>query len=191
MQLILASSSPYRRELLARLRLPFDAVAPDFEEANPGAMPPKELVRHNTLGKAEAISHRYPEATVIASDQLAVCNSQVLGKPGTVEGACAQLQMLSGQCVEFLTGLALLAPERHLFDIIPFRVHFRTLSEQEIRHYVAAENPIDCAGSFKSEGLGISLFERLEGDDPTALIGLPLIRLSHWLNPLLGQPHKK
>ena len=186
MRLILASTSPYRRDLMARLHLPFDTVAPDFEEAGPGAMPPMELVRHNTLGKAEAVSRRYPGATVIASDQLAVCNGRILGKPGTADRACAQLQMLSGQRVEFLTGLALMAPERQLFDTIPFRVQFRMLSASEIRRYVAMENPIDCAGSFKSEGLGICLFERFEGDDPTALIGLPLIRLSQWLTPLLS-----
>lgn len=185
MHLILASTSPYRRDLLARLRLPFDTVAPDFQESSPGSMPPRELASHNALGKAEAVSRLYPDATVLASDQLAVCGSHVLGKPGTAEKACAQLRMLSGHCVEFLTGLALVAPDQRHIDIIPFRVHFRKLTEQEIGNYVAMENPIDCAGSFKSEGLGICLFDRLEGDDPTALIGLPLIRLSQWLNPLL------
>lgn len=187
MRLILASTSPYRRELLARLQLPFETIAPNFPEAAPGTMPPAELVRHNTLGKAANIAQTYPDAHIIASDQLAVCDKYVLGKPGTVEQACAQLSMVSGRHVDFLTGLALQSPERSLFDIIPFRVHFRKLTEREISHYVAIERPLDCAGSFKSEGLGIALFERLEGDDPTALIGLPLIRLSQWLNPLIKQ----
>ena len=188
MQLILASTSSYRRELLARLRLPFKAIAPDFLELSPGTLPPAELVRHNTLGKAEAVARQFPQSTVIAADQLALCGEKLLGKPGTAEKACAQLQMLSGQCVDFLTGLALNTPESSRYALIPFRVHFRELSELEIRNYVALENPIDCAGSFKSEGLGICLFDRLEGDDPTALIGLPLIRLSQWLKPLLGPP---
>ena len=121
---------------------------------------------------------------VIASDQLAVCGDLVLGKPGSVEAACAQLAMLSGKQVSFLTGLALITPEQMRNEIITFHVHFRKLTGAEIRSYVDKEMPIDCAGSFKSEGLGICLFERLEGDDPTALIGLPLIRLSQWLQPL-------
>lgn len=184
MRLILASTSPYRRELLARLHLPFEAVAPEFPEASPGTMPPAELVRHNTLGKLGAVAGLHPEATVIAADQLAVCGNLVLGKPVSKEQACEQLGMLSGQCVEFFTGLALQEPGRQLYELVPFRVHFRKLARQEIENYVDIERPLDCAGSFKSEGLGISLFERLEGDDPTALIGLPLIRLSQWLRPL-------
>jgi len=184
MQLILASTSPYRRELMQRLQLPFEQQAPEFEELKPGQLPPSDLVLRNTMGKAEAVSALYPQATVIASDQLAVCGDMVLGKPGDAESACQQLAMVSGKSVDFLTGLALISAEQRLCEIIPYQVHFRELSKQEIHRYVSKENPIDCAGSFKSEGLGIALFDRMQGDDPTALIGLPLIRLSQWLKPL-------
>ncbi|HXH72557.1 MAG TPA: Maf family protein [Mariprofundaceae bacterium] len=182
--LILASTSPYRRELLERLHLPFTQERPDFDELPAGSMAPVELVRHNTLGKGRSVAARHRDARVIASDQLAVCNDLVLGKPGTAERAIEQLGMLSGQRVEFLTGLALLAAEEERFDIVPFTVQFRELEMQEIEAYVRTEQPLDCAGSFKSEGLGIALFESMHGDDPTALIGLPLIRLSEWLKPL-------
>jgi len=184
MQLILASTSPYRRELLQRLQLPFEQLTPDFEELKPGQLPPSDLVLHNTIGKAEAVFSHHPQATIIASDQLAVCDNIVLGKPGDSASACKQLAMLSGKSVQFLTGLAVISAEQRQCEIIPYQVHFRELTEQEIQNYVSKENPIDCAGSFKSEGLGIALFERMEGDDPTALIGLPLIRLSQWLKPL-------
>jgi len=183
-QLILASTSPYRRILLQRLHLPFQQVDPLFIEAEPGCMSPVELVLHNTTGKADSVLARYPDATVVASDQLAVCGDMVLGKPGSAEKACAQLAMLSGKSVTFLTGLALYSQREKRSEIISFRAFFRELSSYEIRTYVELENPVDCAGSFKSEGLGIALFEHMEGDDPTALIGLPLIRLSQWLKPL-------
>ena len=183
-ELILASTSPYRRILLQRLHLPFQQVDPQFDEVEPGCMPPDQLVLHNTRGKADSVLARYPEAIVIASDQLAVCGEMVLGKPGTAEKACAQLAMLSGKSVTFLTGLALFSQREKQSEVISFRVFFRELSSDEIRTYVELENPVDCAGSFKSEGLGIALFERMQGDDPTALIGLPLIRLSQWLKPL-------
>ncbi len=188
MRLILASTSPYRRELLNRLQLPFEQVDPNFTEATMDSMPPGELVRYNTLGKARAVLHHddYAQAdvTIIASDQIALCGSTALGKPGTVANACAQLKLLSGQSVLFLTGLAVVTAVSEQFEIISFQVHFRELSDAEIETYVRTEQPLHCAGSFKSEGLGISLFERLEGDDPTALIGLPLIQLTQWLKPL-------
>ncbi|RLL51080.1 septum formation protein Maf [Mariprofundus sp. EBB-1] len=189
MRLILASSSPYRRELLQRLGLVFEQVSPDFVEACPGSMPAAELVQYNTLGKAHSLLSSDslsvdPDVTIIASDQIAVCGSTVLGKPGSIENACAQLAMLSGRSVTFLTGLSVLSRESEFYEMIPFKVHFRHLSTAEIDTYVAIEKPLNCAGSFKSEGLGISLFDRLEGDDPTALIGLPLIRLSQCLQPL-------
>jgi len=184
MHLILASTSPYRKELLNRLQLPFGQMAPDFEEAQADSMSPDALVRFNTLGKANSILRHRPDATVIASDQVAVCGDTVLGKPGDMDTACEQLRQASGQAVTFLTGLAMLTSASERFDIIPFQVFFHQLSDAEIRTYVEAEPPLDCAGSFKSEGLGISLFERMAGDDPTALIGLPLIRLSQWLKPL-------
>jgi len=184
MHLILASTSSYRRELLSRLRLPFEQHSPDFIEASAGSMPVEDLIRFNTLGKARSVLEQNPDSLVIASDQLAVCGQITLGKPGTVQAACEQLRLASGQCVKFLTGLTLTSTDRKLFEIIPFRVYFRHLTDEEISTYVELEQPLDCAGSFKSEGLGISLFERMEGDDPTALIGLPLIRLSQWLKPL-------
>ena len=184
MQLILASTSPYRKELLSRLRLPFEQVQPDFAEAQTGSMTPEELVRFNTLGKASSVLRLRHEATVIASDQIAVCGNAILQKPGNIDAACAQLRMASGQTVNFLTGLALLSAQSEQFEIIPFQVCFRSLSDEEIRIYVETELPLDCAGSFKSEGLGVSLFERMNGDDPTALVGLPLIRLCQWLRPL-------
>ena len=182
--LILASTSPYRKVLLQRLQLPFQQVPPLFDEAEPGVMPAETLVLHNTTGKADSVLTRYPDAKVIASDQLAVCGDVVLGKPGTKEQACAQLALLSGKSVTFLTGLALFSQRERRSEVIPFQVFFRELSKDEIMNYVEQENPVDCAGSFKSEGLGIALFERMQGDDPTALIGLPLIRLSQWLKPL-------
>lgn len=184
MRLILASTSPYRKLLLERLQLPFTQVVPPFTESTPGSMPIDELVQYNSKGKAESVLNHYPDATVIASDQLAVCGDLVLGKPGTGEKAAAQLAMLSGKSVTFLTGLAMLSREQRYIETIPFTVTFRNLGEREIINYIEKEKPIDCAGSFKSEGLGIALFERMQGDDPTALIGLPLIRLSQWLKPL-------
>jgi MAF protein len=183
-RLILASTSPYRARLLKRLRIPFDVVAPEFREIQPGTMPVSELVRRNTLGKAHSVLHRRPRCTIIASDQLAVCGEKILGKPGTEARARKQLLQLSGKSVDFITGLAVLNEKEEHYDEIPFRVHFRRLSRIEIETYVRLERPLDCAGSFKSEGLGICLFERLEGEDPTALMGLPLIRLSHYLAPL-------
>jgi len=147
-------------------------------------MAPENLVRFNTMGKANSILKLRPEATVIASDQVAVCGDTILPKPGDIETACEQLRLVSGQTVIFLTGLALLSEASEQFDMIPFQVCFRALKFAEIRTYIETEQPLDCAGSFKSEGLGISLFERMVGDDPTALIGLPLIRLSQWLKPL-------
>ena len=187
-ELILASTSPYRRDLLARLRLPFSCVAPDFVELDAtSGLVPSELVRHNTLGKGRAVAERFPAARVIASDQLAACEGKILGKPGNAERAAAQLRHLSGRSADFLTGIALLADGREQFDIVPCRVVFRSLDAEEIARYLAIEAPFDCAGSFKSEGLGIALFDRIESLDPTALIGLPLIRLCQMLH-LLGDP---
>jgi len=183
-RIILASTSPYRRILLERLHIPFEVYPPGFEEAEPGSMPPEELVRHNTLGKAASVAGKFPDATIIASDQIAVCGNTVLGKPGTHDAACRQLQQLSGKSVNFLTGTALVENSEERYETVPFRVHFRQLNMDDIETYVRSEQPYDCAGSFKSEGLGICLFERMEGNDPTALMGLPLITLSGWLKPL-------
>lgn len=182
--LILASTSPYRKQLLARLGLPFSTCAPAFDELRPGMLPPHDLVRHNTLGKARCVADQHPEAAVIGSDQLAVCGDAVLGKPGCHARAAEQLAFLSGKAVDFLTGLALIRGGKELYACVPFRVNFRTLSAAEIEAYLLADTPYDCAGSFKSEALGIALFESMQGDDPTALMGLPLIALSGWLHPL-------
>jgi len=182
--LILASTSPYRKQLLARLGLPFSTCSPAFSEAEPGSMPPAELVRHNALGKAGSVARQHPGATVIGSDQLAVCGTRVLGKPGGHRAAFDQLTFLSGKAVDFLTGLAVLEHGREQYACVPFRVVFRELAATDIEAYLHAEKPYDCAGSFKSEALGIALFASMQGDDPTALMGLPLITLSGWLHPL-------
>jgi septum formation protein len=182
--LILASTSPYRRTLLARLRIPFSVVKPEFAEEAAGGGSAETLVRVNTLGKGREVFSRRPDARVIASDQLVVCEGRVLGKAGDAEAAVRQLQWLSGKAADFMTGLAVIAADAEHYERVTFRVYFRQLSLEEISTYVNLEKPWDCAGSFKMEGLGISLFERLEGDDPTALMGLPLIRLCSYLHPL-------
>jgi MAF protein len=178
--LILASTSPYRRELLGRLGIAFDVCSPDVDEMRLPGESPLDMVRRLSEAKARAGAAQQPAAAlVIGSDQVAVVGDEVLGKPGSVERACAQLARLSGQRVTFLTGLCLYnsAQQRVQVEVIPFTVVFRALNAQQIENYVRREQPLNCAGSFKSEGLGVALFERMEGDDPTALIGLPLIRL--------------
>jgi MAF protein len=177
--LLLASSSPYRRELLARLQLPFDSQAPDIDESRHPDEPAEALVRRLAEAKARALSAQYPHHLIIGSDQVAVLDDQVLGKPHTFERARQQLRSASGRSVTFLTGLALLdsASGQCQVDCVPFTVHFRTLDDACIQRYLQREQPYDCAGSFKSEGLGISLFRSTEGSDATSLIGLPLIRL--------------
>ncbi len=183
-ELILASTSAYRRQLLQRLGLPFRQVAPHFEESCDATQGIEQLVRENTLGKGRSVLQQYPAATVIASDQLAVCGHQLLGKPGSVPRAMRQLRAVAGRKVSFLTGLAVLRGEEMHYALEWYHVYFRSLDNAEIVRYIARDMPLDCAGSFRSESLGIALLERMEGDDPTALIGLPLIRLSQWLQPL-------
>ncbi|HBP6460781.1 TPA: septum formation inhibitor Maf [Pseudomonas aeruginosa] len=177
--LILASSSPYRRELLTRLRLPFECASPDIDESHRPGESAEQLVRRLSASKAEALAGRYPQHLIIGSDQVAVLDDNILGKPHTIERAVQQLLDASGRSVTFLTGLALLdSRNRHMqVDCIPFTVHFRQLDEARIRRYVEAERPLDCAGSFKAEGLGVSLFRATEGEDSSSLVGLPLIRL--------------
>ncbi|MFA7619887.1 MAG: Maf family nucleotide pyrophosphatase [Thiohalomonadaceae bacterium] len=177
--LVLGSTSPYRRELLARLGLAFEVDAPDVDEhALPGEAP-DALVRRLAEAKARAVAARHPGALVIGSDQVAVLDGVILGKPGDHARAMQQLRAASGKTVLFQTGLCLFDDRNGSaqVDVVPFRVVFRTLSDAQIENYLRRERPYNCAGSFKSEGLGISLFQRLEGDDPNALIGLPLIRL--------------
>lgn len=177
--LLLASTSPYRRSLMERLDLEFSVCSPDVDETPRAGESPMDLVRRLAEAKARAGAAQAGRALVIGSDQVAVVGGEVLGKPGSAERACAQLTRLSGQRVVFLTGLCLFnsAEDRTQLEVVPFSVVFRHLSSTQIQDYVRREQPFNCAGSFKSEGLGIALFERMEGDDPTALIGLPLIRL--------------
>jgi len=177
--LVLASTSPFRRELLLRLGLPFATLAPRVDESRRPGESPEALVERLAETKAKAVAADLPQALVIGSDQVACVGGEILGKPGDREGAIAQLTRASGQVVVFHTGLCLLntATGRARVAREPFRVHFRPLTPAQIAGYVDREEPFHCAGSFKSEGLGIALFERLEGDDPSALVGLPLIRL--------------
>lgn len=177
--LVLASSSPYRRELLSRLRLPFTWSAPQIDETRHPNEDADTLVRRLSLEKAQALSAAHPQHLIIGSDQVAVLGTQTLGKPHTLERAREQLLAASGNSVTFLTGLTLLnsATGQQQTDCVPFTVHFRPLSEAQIMRYLSAEQPFDCAGSFKAEGLGISLFRSTEGSDSNSLIGLPLIRL--------------
>lgn len=177
--LILASTSPYRRELLGRLGLPFEAVGPHLDETRQDGEGAVDMVLRLARAKARVVAEQYPKAWVIGSDQCAVLGETVLGKPGTHGRAFEQLRAASGQRVVFHTGLCLMnlgqGFERSVE--VPFSVRFRALGDAEIEHYLQREKPYDCAGSFKSEGLGIALFEALEGSDPSALIGLPLIAL--------------
>jgi septum formation protein len=189
--LILASTSPHRRALLQRLGLPFTVEAPGVDETARPDEPPQVLVLRLAEAKAAAVAQRHPQALVIGSDQVACIDHQVMGKPGNRATALAQLERASGRTLVFHTGLCLLnaITGRTQTLVEPFHVHFRRLSRRRIESYLDREQPYDCAGSFKSEGLGIALFARLEGDDPSALIGLPLIRLitlleSEGLDPL-------
>lgn len=182
--LVLASSSPYRRELLTRLRLPFTWSAPAINETARPDEDASTLARRLAEEKARALSPKHPQHLIIGSDQVAVLGKQILGKPQTHERAHAQLLAASGNSVTFLTGLALLDSQSgHCqIDCVPFTVHFRQLNDAQITRYLQAEQPYDCAGSFKAEGLGVSLFRSTEGTDATSLIGLPLIRLVDMLH---------
>lgn len=180
--LILASTSPFRKDLLGRLNLPFKTFAPELDESREASEAPEHLVRRLSEAKARAggTSH---QGLIIGSDQIAVCGKKILGKPGNHAAATEQLHMLSGQSVTFLTGLCLYnsRSKNVQIDLVPFTVQFRELDDSSIENYLRADQPYHCAGSFKSEGLGITLFKKMSGDDPTALIGLPLIRLTDML----------
>jgi septum formation protein len=177
-RLILASTSRYRRELLARLRLPFDVEAPDVDETPEGGERPEELAQRLAVAKARAVAARWPDAVVIGSDQVADLDGQCIGKPGTHERASAQLRAMSGRTVVFHTAVAVLrnATAYAGAAIVAVTVRFRDLTDAEIERYLRAEEPYDCAGSAKCETLGIALLEAIESDDPTALVGLPLIK---------------
>lgn len=176
--LVLGSTSRYRRELLQRLGLPFDVLAPGVDESPLPGETPEALARRLALAKARAVARQRPNAVVIGSDQVADLHGESLGKPGTHERATAQLQRMRGQTVIFQTALAVVCLESgfEAADLAPVRVRFRELDDGEIERYLHAEQPYDCAGSAKSEGLGIALLDRIDSDDPTALVGLPLIR---------------
>ncbi|MBF0218432.1 MAG: septum formation inhibitor Maf [Gammaproteobacteria bacterium] len=177
--LVLASTSPFRREILTKLGLPFTSVAPNVDETSLPGEAAEQLVARLAEAKARAVAASHPNALIIGSDQVAVCQGEIVGKPGDFERARQQLQRLSGEVICFYTGLALChsALSHCQVEVVPFKVHFRNLSNAQIERYLHTEKPFNCAGSFMSEGLGITLFSRLEGDDPNTLIGLPLIRL--------------
>jgi septum formation protein len=182
-QLILGSTSRYRRELLARLNTPFTVVGPDVDETPAEHEAPHALALRLALAKARAVAALHPEAVVIGSDQVADLNGMPLGKPGTHERAVLQLQRMRGQTVVFQTAVAVVcaATQFEEVDLAAVKVQFRDLSDAEIETYLRTEQPYDCAGSAKSEGLGIALLESIDNDDPTALVGLPLIRTCRML----------
>jgi MAF protein len=178
-QLILGSSSPFRREILAKLGLAFSCVSPSIDESHRTGELAEQLVMRLAEAKAKAAAGSNANALVIGSDQVAVLDGEIIGKPGDHASAVKQLRAAAGRRVEFHTGLTLFNSRTGRTQTVDerFSVHFRALSDDQIENYLQAEQPYNCAGSFKSEGLGIALFERLEGDDPNTLIGLPLIRL--------------
>ncbi len=182
-KIILGSTSPFRKELLERFRIKFITDSPNIDETPLENETPQDYVKRLSLEKAKVVAKNHPNALIIGSDQCSVLNNTIRGKPGNHENAVKQLTESSGQRVSFLTGLCLYdsSDNSYQLDLIPFHVDFRQLSTVEIESYLQAEQPYSCAGSFKSEGLGVTLFERLQGEDPTALIGLPLIRLSKML----------
>ncbi len=181
--LILASTSRYRRELMNRLRVPFEVHAPEVDETAREGETPRALAVRLALEKANAVARRFPEAVVIGSDQVADLDGVALGKPGDHARATQQLRRMRGQTLVFQTALAVVcrATRFEQNDIAPVRVVFRDLTDDAIEHYLHAEQPYDCAGSAKSEGLGIALLDSIDSDDPTALVGLPLIRTCRML----------
>nr|WP_315191040.1 Maf family nucleotide pyrophosphatase [uncultured Albidiferax sp.] len=176
--LVLGSTSRYRAELLQRLRIPFEVAAPDVDETPLVGESPRDLALRLSLAKARAVAARFPQAVVIGSDQVADLHGEPLGKPGNHANAVAQLRRMRGHTVVFQTALSVVCLDTGFAQsaLAPVQVRFRELSDAEIETYLLAEQPYDCAGSAKSEGLGISLLDSIDSDDPTALIGLPLIR---------------
>ena len=182
-RLVLGSRSPSRRNLLERLSIPFLVVHPDIDESPLDGETPDTLVRRLSEQKARAVGTRVGTGLVIGSDQVALLDGAVLGKPGSHANNVAQLAMASGQWLEFRTGIAVLDAARGCIqsDVVPFAVRFRSLAANDIEAYVSRERAYDCAGGFRAERLGCTLFERMRGDDPTALLGLPMIRLCEML----------
>ncbi|WP_414039097.1 Maf family protein [Acidithiobacillus sp. M4-SHS-6] len=177
-ELILASTSPYRKDLMQRLQIPFRCVAPEVDESPHAQESPRQLVERLALAKAQTVLARYPQALVIGADQMAYCAGRILGKPGSSTQAETQLQWMQGRQVEYLTGIALADADTVEQFCIPYYLHLRSLSPDAIHRYVEKDQPLDCAGSFRSEGLGIALVEKMEGADPTALMGMPLIAIA-------------
>ena len=182
-RLVLGSTSVYRRELLSRLRLPFSVEPPRVDETPQPGEAPAALARRLAAAKARAVAQQHPDAIVIGSDQVADLDGEPLGKPGNHENAVAQLRRMRGRTLVFHTALSVVCSETGFaqHDLAPVRVRFRELADDEIEAYLRAEQPYDCAGSAKSEGAGIALLDAIESDDPTALIGLPLIRTCRML----------
>lgn len=178
-RLVLASTSAFRKSLLEKLGVPFVCFSPEVDETALPAEKPSALVRRLSEAKARAATAKFPHALVIGSDQVAVIGERILGKSHTHERAIEQLRAASGQVVEFLTGLCVFntATNHAQIEVISFKAHFRALTDSQIENYLVKDQPYNCAGSFKSESLGVALLEKMEGDDPNALIGLPLIRL--------------
>ena len=179
MNLILASTSPFRKAILDKLGVNFDTASPETDETALENETPQDLVERLSIAKAKAIADKTTDSLIIGSDQVSVIDGEIIGKPHTHENAVKQLQNASGKTVTFYTGLCLYntSTQQYQSDVVPFNVVFRKLSDEQIESYLKKEKPYNCAGSFKSEALGIVLFEKLEGDDPNTLMGLPLIRL--------------
>ena len=179
MKLILASTSPFRKAILDKLGVEFDTASPETDETAIDNETPQQLVERLSIAKAKTIADKVESALVIGSDQVSVIDGEIIGKPHTHENAVKQLQMASGKTVTFYTGLCLYnaSTKKYQSEVVPFNVVFRSLSDQQIESYLKKEEPYNCAGSFKSEALGIVLFEKFEGEDPNTLMGLPLIRL--------------
>ena len=182
-KIILASSSPYRKQLLDRLRLEYECLSPDIDESLAVGETASEYVCRLAEAKARSVASSYPQAVVIGSDQCALLDDQILGKPGSHEKALQQLRRAQGKTVVFHTAVCVIQLARDFCAVedVPFEVDFRSLDDTQLEHYLRVEQPYQCAGSFKAEGYGICLFSRLRGDDPNALIGLPLITLTAML----------
>jgi septum formation protein len=181
---VLASTSPYRRKLLQQLEIPFITASPAYQEKIDQKVAPELLVKHLAFHKAESLSKHFPDSLIIGADQIFIdARKRILGKPGTFDGAVEQLRNMCGKAHTFYTGLAVYDSRtgEAEVDFVTYTVTLRVLSESQIRSYLSRENPLDCAGAFKIEGLGISLMEKMEGEDYTSLIGLPLIKLTQFL----------
>lgn len=192
--LVLGSTSPFRKSILEKLNLPFECAKPNVDETPLKNETPQALVERLAIEKAKAVANEFPNALIIGSDQVAVCDGEILGKPHTFDNGVKQLTKFSNKAVTFYTGLCVFDSASNTIKSLvePFIVHFNELSPSDITSYLKAEQPYNCAGSFKSEGLGICLFKKLEGDDPNTLIGLPLIKLvallkQHGLDTLAQQ----